>query len=173
MPAFAFTEESPQYEPFSDLAVKNTPPAIRLEENGPAIQGPIAALSKAPTRTASLAAPLPLTVWATDDAKYSSGTGAPMTGPRPPVTLTWSKFRGPGAVTFDKAKPEMEKLEVGEAAFSGKATTNAKFGEAGDYVLHVTVNDFSGAGGGGEVCCWTTGMVKVSVAPATSTRPGQ
>ena len=35
--------------------------------------------------------------------------------------------------------------------------------EAGDYVLHVTANDLSGEGGGGEVCCWTTAMVKVAV----------
>jgi hypothetical protein len=47
--------------------------------------------------------------------------------------------------------------------FSGKATTNVKFGEPGDYVLHVTVNDYSGDGGGGFQCCWTTGLVKVSV----------
>jgi hypothetical protein len=30
-------------------------------------------------------------------------------------------------------------------------------------VLHVTANDYSGDGGGGFVCCWTTAMVKVSV----------
>jgi hypothetical protein len=40
-----------------------------------------------------------------------------------------------------------------------------KFGEPGDYVLHVTANDYSGEGGGGFVCCWTTAMVKVSVSP--------
>jgi hypothetical protein len=50
-------------------------------------------------------------------------------------------------------------------AFSGKATTSATFSEAGDYVLHVTVNDYSGDGGGGFQCCWTTGLVKVSVVP--------
>ena len=49
------------------------------------------------------------------------------------------------------------------AAFSGKATTNIRFSEPGDYVLHVTANDYSGEGGGGFQCCWTTGLVKVSV----------
>jgi hypothetical protein len=66
-----------------------------------------------------------------------------------------------------KAKPNVEKLPPGKdnAAFNGKATTNVKFSEAGDYVLHVTVNDYSGEGGGGFQCCWTTGLVKVSVKP--------
>ena len=33
-------------------------------------------------------------------------------------------------------------------------------------MLHVTANDYSGNGGGGSVCCWTTAIVKVSVANA-------
>ena len=53
----------------------------------------------------------------------------------------------------------------GTQGFSGKATTNVTFAEVGDYVLHVTVNDYSGDGGGGFQCCWTTGLVKVSVTP--------
>jgi hypothetical protein len=115
-----------------------------------------------------LSAPLPLTVWATDDMKYTSGTNAPMTKPRPPVTLTWSKYRGPGTVAFDKTKPVVEQLPSsgsGAPAFSGKATTNVTFSEPGDYVLHVTANDYSGEGGGGFQCCWTTGLMKVSVKP--------
>jgi len=151
--------------PFTEIAVNNTPPVIRFEQNGPAIQGPIATLANAPTRMASATAPLELTLWVADDMKYTSGTNAPLTTPRPPVTLTWSKYRGPGAVTFDKAKPVVEKLPVQSenAAFSGRATTNVRFSESGDYVLHVTVNDYSGEGGGGFQCCWTTGLVKVSV----------
>jgi len=69
-------------------------------------------------------------------------------------------------VTFDKPNPEVEKLSAeGDAAFSGKATTNVKFGEPGDYVLHITANDYSGDGGGGFGCCWTTSLLKVSVKP--------
>ncbi len=145
--------------PFNDLAVQNTPPAVRFEEHGPAIQGPLAILMNAPVRTASLSGSLPLALWATDDEKYSSGTNAPQRKPPPPVRLTWSKYRGPGAVTFDKAKPEMEKLPGGPP-FSGKAITTARFSAPGDYVLHVLANDYSGEGGGGEVCCWTTAMVE-------------
>jgi hypothetical protein len=29
----------------------------------------------------------------------------------------------------------------------------------------VTANDYSGVGGGGFQCCWTTALVKVSVTP--------
>jgi hypothetical protein len=158
---------NPDYiiSPFSEIAVNNTPPAIRFEQNGRPIQGPIATLDKATVRTASLSEPLMLTLWVTDDMKYTSGTNAPLATPRPPVTLTWSKYRGPGVVTFDKAKPDVEKLPPGgsSAAYSGKATTMARFSETGDYVLHVTANDYSGEGGGGFQCCWTTGLVKVSV----------
>lgn len=151
--------------PFTDVAVKNTPPVLRFDETGPTMQGPIATVAKAVARTTSLSAPLRLTLWAVDDAKYSSGTNAPQRNPPPPVILTWSKYRGPGAVMFDNVKPAMEKLPGGEAAFSGKATASARFTQPGDYLLHVTANDYSGTGGGGEVCCWTTAIVKVSVTP--------
>jgi hypothetical protein len=154
--------------PFMEIAVGNTPPVIRFDQNGSTIQGPIATVAQAASRTASLSAPLPLTVWATDDMKYTNNTSAPMTKPRPPVTVTWSKYRGAGTVAFDKAKLEVEQLPSsgsGAPPFSGKATTNVTFGEPGEYVLHVTANDYSGDGGGGFQCCWTTGLVKVSVKP--------
>lgn len=152
--------------PFSEISVNNTPPVVKFEENGVALQGPVATMANAEVRTASLSEPLALTIWATDDMKYTSNTSAPMTTPRPPVTLVWTKYRGPGVVTFDKARPVVEKAAAtGNAAFSGKATTKVKFSEPGEYVLHVTVNDYSGDGGGGFQCCWTTGLVKVSVKP--------
>jgi hypothetical protein len=154
--------------PFSEIAVNNTPPVIRFEQNGATIQGPIATVANAVVRSTSLSAPLALTLWVSDDMKYTSGTNAPLTTERPPVTLVWSKYRGPGTVTFDKARPSVEKLTepgTANAAFSGKATTNVRFSEAGEYVLHVTANDYSGDGGGGFQCCWTTGLVKVSVTP--------
>jgi hypothetical protein len=123
-------------------------------------------LANAAVRTISLSEPLALTIWVTDDMKYPSATSAPMTAGRPPVTLVWTKDRGPGVVTFDKARPAVEAAVAnGKEAFSGKATTKVKFSEPGDYVLHVTVNDYSGDGGGGFQCCWTTGLVKVSVKP--------
>jgi len=155
--------------PFTEIAVGNTPPAIRFEQGGTMkVQGPQASMATAPARSASVGAPFPLTVWLTDDMKFTSGTSAPPSASRSPVTVSFSKYRGPGAVTFDKAKPSLEKLDAGEAAgvaFSGKATTTAKFGEPGDYVIHVIANDYSGDGGGGFGCCWTTAFVKVLVKP--------
>ena len=150
--------------PFKEIAVGNTPPVLRFDPGGTPTQGPLALLEKAPARTATVSAPLAVTVWAVDDMKYTSGTSAPLTSNRPPVTIRWSKYRGPGAVTFDKPRPELEKLEGGTNPFNAKATTNAKFSAPGDYVLHVIANDYSGDGGGGFGCCWTTAVVKVSVA---------
>jgi hypothetical protein len=149
--------------PFSEIAVGNTPPVIRFDQNGKSFQGPVATVSTAPTRTASLSMPVPLEVFANDDTKFTSGTSAPMSTPRPPVTLRWSKYRGPGTVTFAKARVEAEKVAAGATSFSGKLQTTAKFSEAGDYVLHVIANDYSGDGGGGFGCCWTTALLKVSV----------
>ena len=146
--------------------IANTPPAIRLEEKGAPIQGPVATgLKPTATRTASMSTPLALDVWADDDASYSTGPGTAPRNPPPPVTITWTHFRGAGKVTFEKDKPEMQKLAGGNIGepFRGKYSTTAKFSEPGDYLLHVTANDYSGDGGGGEVCCWTTAIVKVTV----------
>jgi hypothetical protein len=151
--------------PFTEIAVGNTPPVLKFDPSGKGIQGPLASLASAPALTASVSTPLALNAWATDDMKYTNGTSAPLTGNRPPVTMRWSKYRGSGAVTFDKARPEFEKLPAGAVPFNGKSTSHAKFSQPGDYVLHVTVNDYSGDGGGGFGCCWTTGLVKVAVTP--------
>jgi hypothetical protein len=81
------------------------------------------------------------------------------------VSITWTKYRGHGAVKFDPERPQIDKVAGGSGAFNGKAVTTVTFSEPGDYMLHTTVNDLSGAGGGGFQCCWTTGLVKISVAP--------
>ena len=153
--------------PFTDVAVKNTPPVLRFAEQGPGVQGPLALLSTAVTRTTSISSPLTLSLWATDDGRFASGTMALPKNPPPPVEFFWSKYRGPGTVTFEKEHPATETLAGGgvNVPFSGKATTTARFSDPGEYVLHATANDYSGEGGSGEVCCWTTAMVKVSVTP--------
>jgi len=150
--------------PFAEIAVGNTPPVLKFEANGKSFQGPLANIATAPSMTASVSTPMSLNLWASDDMKYTSGTNAPPSGSRAPVTVRWSKYRGPGGVTFDKARPELAK-ETGPAAFNGKATATAKFSEPGDYVLHAIGNDYSGDGGGGFGCCWTTALLKVSVKP--------
>jgi hypothetical protein len=158
---------SPDYyvSPFGGDVVGNRPPVIRFEERGSGLTGPIASTGRAITRTTSLATPLLLTIWADDDARYTSGTNAPMRNPPPPVSIAWSKYRGPGVVTFASAHPTLDVAKGGKVdqPFSGRGDTTATFSEAGEYILHATVNDYSGAGGGGEVCCWTTTLVKVTV----------
>jgi hypothetical protein len=147
----------------------NTPPVIRFEETGPTFQGPLAMVSRpAVIRTTSVSAPVSLSFWTEDDGRYSSGSNAPLEDPvPPPVEVTWSKYRGPGAVMFSKAKPELETFTGGKVneLFRARGATTVTFSEAGEYFLHVVANDYSGDGGGGEVCCWTTVLVKVTVTP--------
>lgn len=149
-----------EVSPFEEEGIGNTPPTIRFEEGGPPVQGP-RPITK--SLTATLPNPLPLTVWVADDAK----TLPRRANPGPPVTATWSKFRGPGVVTFANARPPVEKLDGKTAAgFSGKATTSVTFSEPGEYVLRVVANDWSGDGGRGFQCCWTNAQVNVSVKAA-------
>ena len=81
--------------------------------------------------------------------------------------MTWTQFRGPARVTFEKARPPLETLKGGavDQPYSGKATATATFDAPGEYVLHLTANDFSGVGGGGFLCCWTNALVRVAVTP--------
>jgi hypothetical protein len=150
--------------PFTGLEIGNTPPSLHLfEEKAAPAQGPVAFVAKAIAKTATVASGLVIPIWAEDDAKYSSGTNAPMTTPRPPVSVSWARFRGPADVKFENSKLEALKGgKVGEP-YLGKMTTTAKFTAPGEYYLEVTGNDYSGVGGGGEVCCWTTALVKVNV----------
>ena len=149
--------------PFRD-ANDNTPPYLSFQsfnENGKVAQGPGAIEL---TKTATVGAPVELTVWAADDAVVPPGN-RPLKGP--PVTITWRTLRGSDAeVKFDPAKPVVEKQELklpGVATFGGKASTKVTFSKPGDYTLWVTANDVSGEGGRGFQCCWTIGYVRVSV----------
>jgi len=170
-------------EPFEDAANKNTPPKLKFRDGGPLFTG--APVGIAEKYTATVGEPLTLTVWATDEgAKINvpegrgRGRGAAARGPAPgagdaaagrgatpepaftpppPIALTWTMFRGPGAVKFENQKP---KIAVDEG---GKATTTATFSAPGEYILRVQGNDSTGEGGGGFQCCWTNAHVAVSV----------
>ena len=154
----------PDYEisPLREAAVGNTPPFLAFEERGPSVQGPLVMIVE---RTTTVAKPLTLTAWVSDDAKFTSSSGLRPRDLETRVTITWTKYRGSGAVKFDNERPKVEAVDGGKGAFNGKAVTTVTFTEPGNYMLHATVNDYSGAGGGGFQCCWTTGLVKVSVGP--------
>lgn len=141
-----------EIQPFKDAAEGNTPPVVKLDPKGPAFQGPPIGIGT--SRTATTASPLTLTLWASDDGKTDPGQ-------KPtdmPLTVSWSQFRGAGAVTFSNPRPPIDKAD-------GRATTTVTFGAAGDYVLRAQANDVSGDGGSGFQCCWTNVLVKVAVKP--------
>ena len=153
----------PDYEisPLREAAVGNTPPVLSFEESGPTVQGPQGITAE---RTAKAGSPLALTVWVSDDDKFTSSSGAKPDIGDTAVTLKWTLYRGPGSVTFSSDRPKVEKLAPKSGfAFSGKSTVMASFSQPGDYILHVTANDSSGEGGRGFQCCWTNGQVKVTV----------
>ncbi len=160
-------------EPFVDPASKNTPPVLRFEPPGgsaPTFSGPPSGI--AARYTASVAVPLPLTTWITDEGptvniptpsnrRGRGASGASIPTP-PPIAVVWSLFRGPAAVQFDNARPAIDKAD-------GKAVTTATFTAPGDYILRVQGNDSTGDGGGGFQCCWTNAHVAVTVRAATTT----
>jgi hypothetical protein len=82
-------------------------------------------------------------------------------GPPADVTIVWTKYRGPGDVTF--AQPRVPVRLNGQFTTYQKAETTATFSAPGEYWLRAVANDSSGDGGGGDQCCWTTAHVKVVV----------
>jgi hypothetical protein len=153
------SEESPTGE-------FNSPPKLRFAMNGPLFSGPFANMSKpAIERTASVGTPMPLEIWADDDAQFSSGGNGPMNESRPILVPQISKYRGPGTITLGVSNLRFETVSGGKPLkpYSGHATTTVKFSEPGDYVLHIQINDYSGQGGGGSGCCWTTTLMMVKV----------
>ena len=157
------SEESPNRE-------FNTPPVLRFAEAGPKLAGPMATVATALPRTATVGTPMPIDIWADDDALYSTGGNAPMTGERAPVTVAVTKYRGPGTVTVSNPI-KLTTTKGGKAMepYAGKGATTVTFSDPGDYMLHVNGGDFSGNGGGGSGCCWTTVLMKVTVTGAART----
>jgi hypothetical protein len=139
-----------EVNPFKDGAQGNTPPTLRFEVGGGAVQGPPRGVARA--LVAKVGDALPLAVWVTDDAIQPPERRPTDT----PASITWSKYRGPGTVTFANLRPPIEKG-------TGMASTTARFSEPGEYVLRALANDASSEVGGGFQCCWTTAHVKVTV----------
>ena len=135
----------------------NTPPALKLEANGPEGAGPLG-VTAGPV-AASAGTPVTLTVWARDDGKPSTSVGS---GGRSnvPVTVTWFAHQSPagrGAVTFT---PPTASVDV----TGGEAKTQATFSAPGDYLVRARATDASGVTGAGHAqCCWTNGFIKVVV----------
>ena len=102
------------------------------------------------------------------DVSAASGSGAARGGPgggrgqQADIQVTWKVHRG--AASNVKFGTDVMRLnDGGNHEKFQEAKTTATFSAAGDYVLRAQVNDKSGDGGGGEQCCWTNALVKVTV----------
>lgn len=138
----------------------DTPPFVGFAEQGPFAQGPRVVNEML---NGTVGTPVALHIWVADDAHLVPGEARP---PTPPVTLAWSKFRGPGEVAFSDVHPFIKASDFRAPAivpFHGEATTMATFSEPGDYRLLVVAGDWTGEGGHGFQCCWTTAAVQVTV----------
>ncbi|MFN7981647.1 MAG: hypothetical protein U0Q11_07290 [Vicinamibacterales bacterium] len=83
-------------------------------------------------------------------------------GQQADITVTWKVHRGAASnVKFAPASVPLNDGGNHDKFQEAKAT--ATFSAAGEYVLRAQVNDKSGDGGGGEQCCWTNALVKVTV----------
>jgi hypothetical protein len=177
-----------QIEPFLDAAMGNKPPTLMFEPNAKGHTGPPPPPAQAHVVSGAAGEAIPLTVFIADDghqeptgggsAAPTGGAAAPAPAPgtpttggaapggggggfqRPRLSVTMSKFRGPGDVKFDDNTPAIGK--------DGKATANATFSLPGEYMIRVEGNDSSGIGGGGFQCCWTTLYFRVSVKPGNT-----
>ena len=129
----------------------NTPPVLRFARDGEPGQGPVGVSTRI---TAALSQPAELSVWTRDDGLSRSQGSI-----RTPPGVAWSKYRGPGAVTFSEVEPPLDE--------DGHAVTQATFDAPGEYTLRVLAWDESGSQhavmAGGFFCCWTNGYVTVEV----------
>jgi hypothetical protein len=143
--------------PYKELGMGNQPPVLSFSAGGAKVTGP--PMMVAATLAGKVGQPVPVQVWA-EDPKPEGGTdesAAPARGKMSGIaTVSFHKYRGPGAVTFDKARVPVSKQGEMVAA-------TATFEAAGEYLLRVQANDESGEGGGGFQCCWTNTYVKVTV----------
>lgn len=146
-----------QVEPFKEAAQGNEPPRIQFDAAAkPHIGPPVGTLT---TFNATAGQPLTLNAIVADTGENDPDL-TPAQLKQPPVTVFWSKHRGPGSVTFSEDRPK-----VGEG---GKVSTTATFSAPGEYILRLQANDRSGDGGGGFQCCWTNAHVKVTVGGGTA-----
>lgn len=117
-----------------------------------------------PEQTVSLPSTATLTASVTSGRTGTASVPAATRGGRGGrrLTIKWTKYRGPGTVTFAEATPPVK---------DGRAVTTATFSEPGTYVLHALADEGSrgdaAQSGGipGFLCCWTSAQLTVVVKP--------
>ena len=174
---------------FKNAASGNEPPVIRFAPDGPALTGPPLGIAQTLSGTVGqpfrcgcgpptwparakgrrragrvpAAAPIRSSSRSRSSATACSAAlrGAASPRPRPDIMVHWSDYRGPAPVAFAQARVPLVTKNDPKAVRRG--ATTATFDTPGDYVLRAQINDESGEGGGGDQCCWTTALVKVTV----------
>ncbi len=89
----------------------------------------------------------------------TGGRGANNAAARADLTVTWTKMRGPGAVTV--TPPRVLLATNGDRNTIVEATAAATFSAPGEYVLRAQAIEAPGAGDG--LCCFTFANVRVTV----------
>jgi hypothetical protein len=178
---------------YKHAANSNEPPVIRLTPEGPTMTGPplgfartvsaavgqpvplTVIASDVPEQRSEVEAELAALLRAQAAARVPTdsvavvggqvlggrGTGTGSAAERPDITVNWKKHSGPETVTF--AQERIPLVTKRDPNLVLEATTTATFSAPGEYVVRAQVNDTSGDGGGGEQCCWTTALVRVTV----------
>ena len=125
----------------------NQPPMLWFSAGAAKVAGPPVGI--AGSFSGVVNQPVAITVFA-EDVKEKDSKSVNV------ATLSLHQHRGPGTVTFERARIPVR--TAGEAV-----TIAATFAAPGEYLLRVQANDESGEGGGGFQCCWTNTYVKVTV----------
>ena len=142
----------------------NTPPVLTFPESGGSSQGPAGATLEL---TTPVSQPLRIDVAVADDglpppedhdvfySRFEQRTAVAVRPARVPrgLRVLWSKYRGPGGVTFDAADA---------AVADGRAHATARFDRPGEYILRAKAIEGPRPFG---FCCWTNGYVRVTVTP--------
>jgi len=117
----------------------NTPPVVSIQPM---------------TQTVAVGAVATLAISATDDGLPKRRTQGVERSAG--MTAEWTKYRGPGAVTFTPQKHPLA---------NGAGSTTVAFSAPGEYILIAVVDDGSGesAGNFSYHCCWTNVQVAVTV----------
>jgi hypothetical protein len=123
-------------------------PRVTFDPAGEGGIGPVVVVAGGMTTRVNQ--PLTINVWGEDR------------GERPPTVLemVWFKHQGPGEVVFTPPGGDMSDAQL------GMGSTTATFSAPGEYIVRVRVANFNARDSGlGEMCCWTNGLVPVTVTP--------
>jgi hypothetical protein len=132
-------------------------PAVRFSVDGPESRGPEGVVA-GPVR-ARVGVPVTLEVMARDRGEREAF--GDFVDPVVPLNVTWELHQGAPAVTFE---PQSQRGIEGEGW--SVAATSATFGQPGEYLVRVRVDNFGAPDSKFDnMCCWSNGYVPVVVEP--------